>query len=201
MMAPDIAKLTADLQQLTSSLKPSFESSRESLLEAAKQLVRRLETPAERICHLAWNDVPFIGAVRVLIDLKIFKLLAQANEPKEVTELAKASGCDAKLLSRLLKHVATEEYVQEAGADRYAANDTTRAMASPGGESAIVDCFQLCKMVDRMPDYMKETSYANPTDNTNSIFQYAYQTDMHYFKYLSSPGNEAKLEAFKQHMQ
>lgn len=197
-MAPDVAKLTAELQQLIPTLKPGLESSREGLLQAARQLVRRLETPPERICRLSWNDVPFIGAVRVLIDLKIFKLLADSNGPRTTTQLAEESGADPKLASRLLKQIATDEYVEETGPDEYAANDMTRALASPGGEGAVVDCFQLCKIVDRFPDFLKETNYANPVDNTHSAFQFAYDTPMHYFTYLNRPGNEAGAEAFRQ---
>ena len=102
-MAPEIASLLGELQQLTTNQIPGIESSRESLLHAARQLVRRLETPAERITRMSWYDSTLYGVVKVLTDLGIFKLLEARETSTNVPELAKASHADEKLLSRLIE--------------------------------------------------------------------------------------------------
>ena len=121
-------------------------------------------------------------ATKVLADLGVFKILAKTTEPITAAKLAQDTGADRVLVERLLKHIATEFFVHESGPDTYTANDITRCIASSGAQGAIEDTFQIVRVVDAFPDFLRETNYANPTDKDKSGWKYAYKTDQHFFK-------------------
>jgi hypothetical protein len=94
------------------------EKDRTTVLAAARELVAALETPHEIVGRMNWLDVssqikskrksPNMSqmsrhvAVRVGLDLDIFTKLAEADgAPKSAAQLAEATGCDPKLLSKL----------------------------------------------------------------------------------------------------
>ena len=197
-MAPDLAQLTKDLQNSLSAFTPNNEKLRQGLLQSARNLVAQLETPAERIARMAYLDFSIWPTTHVLLDLKIFKTLAASDRPKSAPELAQQSGADARLVERLLKHVAVENFVHETGPDEYVANDLTRCIASPGGEGIIKDMFNLVKVNAHLPEYFNETGYTNPTDKDNS--PWCQVMGPHYFEWVNMPGREDKVEAFHNHM-
>ena len=199
-MASDLNNLTREIQENASKLQPGNETQRLSLLHSARTLVNQLEKPHERIMRMVYHEDAVRMATKILIDLGIFKLLARTTEPTTATQLAQDAGADAVLVQRLLKHIATESFVYESGPDTYTANAITRSIASAGAQGAINDTFQVLRMVDAMPDFLRENRYTNPTDKNKSGWTYAYKTSQHYFEYLNSPGNEQKLEAFMDHM-
>lgn len=200
-MAPDLTHITSKIQQQASELQSGNEGQRLSLLQSARALVHELEKPHERIMRMCYHEGAIFMATKVLIDLGIFKILAKAAEPITASKLAQDTGADRAIVERLLKHIAIEFFVDETGPDTYIANDTTRCIASPGAQGTIEDTFQIVRVVDAFPDFLRETNYANPTDKDKSAWKYAYQTDQHFFEYVNSPGRERKLEAFRHHMQ
>lgn len=68
-------------------------------------------------------------ATRVLIELDVFRVVAKAKGPTKVTDLAKETGADELLLARLLKHVCTQGFVEEVGADEYVGSGITEKLA------------------------------------------------------------------------
>jgi hypothetical protein len=103
-------------------------------------------------------------------------------------------------VERLLKHVATENYVDETGPDIYLPNDVTRCCATPGAKGAIDDIYQMLPVAGAVPQFLKDSDYANPTNRNKTAWQLAYKTDQHFFEYVNAPGREAKLEALRNHM-
>ncbi|KFY01868.1 hypothetical protein V490_00739 [Pseudogymnoascus sp. VKM F-3557] len=200
-MASDLTHITNKIHQQASQLQPNNEAQRLTLLQSARALVNNLEKPHERIMRMCYHEGAIFTATKVLIDLGIFKILAEAAEPVSASKLAQDAGADRALVERLLKHVAIEFLVDEAGADTYVANDTTRCLASPGPQGAIEDTFQMVRVNSAFPDFLRETNYVNPTDKDKSAWKYAYKTDQHFFEYVNSPGRERNLEAFRNHMQ
>jgi hypothetical protein len=125
-----ISHLTQQLQSQASSLTPSNESARQHLLATANALVRAVETPSERIARMCYADIYLFVAVRVLIDLDVFRLIAKAEGGSvTVKKLAEQTGADEVLLGRLLKHVCTQGFVREVGGDEYAASGVTEKIA------------------------------------------------------------------------
>ena len=200
-MAPDLSHITNEIHQMASELQPGNEKQRLSLLQSARALVNELEKPHERVMRMCYHEGAVFMATKVLVDLGVFKILTQTTEPITAVKLAQDTGADRTLVERLLKHIATEFFVHESGPDTYTANDITRCIASSGAQGAIEDTFQLVRVVDASPDFLRETNYANPTDKDKSAWKYAYKTDQHFFEYVNSPGRERKLEALRNHMQ
>jgi hypothetical protein len=200
-MAPNITQITSQIQQQASELQPDNEGQRLSMLQSARALVNALQKPHERIMRMCYHDGAIFMATKTLMDLGVFKILASASQPVTAAKLAEETGAERALLERLLKHIATEFFVHEAGPDTYTANEITRSIALPGAQGAIEDTFQLVRVADAFPDFLKETNYVNPTDKDKSGWKYALKTDQHFFEYLNTPGREKKLEALRNHMQ
>jgi len=149
---------------------------------------------------MIYLEAAVFTTTKTLIDLGIFKILAQSKEPLTGANLAQDSGADPSLIERLLKLIAVEKIVEETAPDTYRANDITHCIALPGPQGAIEDMFQSERVLAALPEFLKETKYANPTDKDNSAWKYGYQTEQHYFEYINTPGREKILEAFRNHI-
>lgn len=125
-MASNLAHIASKIHQQASELQPSNEEQRLSLLQSARALVNELERPHERIMRMCYHESAIFMATKVLIDLGIFKILAKTAEPITASKLAQDTGAERALVERLLKHIAIEFFVDEAGPDTYIANDITR---------------------------------------------------------------------------
>jgi hypothetical protein len=124
-----ISQLTSRLQEQVSTYKEGDEQSRQKLLATSSALLRAIETPSERIARMCYADNFLFIATRVLIELDVFRVVAKAKGPTKVTDLAKETGADELLLARLLKHVCTQGFVEEVGADEYVGSGITEKLA------------------------------------------------------------------------
>lgn len=91
--------------------------------------MRAIETPSERIARMCYADNFLFIATRVLVELDVFRIIAKAKGPTKVADLAKQTGADEALLARLLKHVCTQGFVEEVGADEYVGSGITERIA------------------------------------------------------------------------
>lgn len=129
MDAKTISRLSGQMQEQVASYKPGDESHRLKLLATSQELLKAIETPKERIARMCYADIYLFIMTRVLIDLDVFNILAKAGGPVTVEQLGKQTGADPALLARMLKHVCTQGFVDEAGADEYVASGVTKVMA------------------------------------------------------------------------
>ncbi|OAL46376.1 O-methyltransferase [Pyrenochaeta sp. DS3sAY3a] len=197
------SQLNLDINELhtqASEFKTNDERQRLNLLRLAQSIVTQLEKPHERVMRMLYHEPALFMASKVLSDLGIFRILATSSEPRIAGEIARDVGADRHLVERLLKHAATASFVEETGPDTYRANEITRCCATPGAKGAIDDIFQAFPVVGAVPQFLKDTNYANPTDKNNTAWKVAYKTDQHFFEYVNTPGREDKLEALRNHM-
>jgi hypothetical protein len=124
-----ISHLTSLLQNQASTHKEGDEQSRQKLLATSSALLAAIETPSERIARMCYADNFLFIATRVLVELDVFRIIANAKEPTKVAALAKETGADELLLARLLKHVCTQGFVEEVGVDEYAGSGITEKLA------------------------------------------------------------------------
>lgn len=199
-MNRDLSSHIESLQTMASKLEPGNEEQRLDLLKSARSLVMQLEKPHERIMRMMYHEPALFMATKVLADLGIFQILATATAPLAAAKLARDTSADPRLVERLLKHVATENYVDETGPDIYSANHVTRCCATPGAKGAIDDVYQMLPVAGVVPQFLKDSNYANPTNRNKTAWQLAYTTDQHFFEYVNVPGREAELEALRNHM-
>lgn len=60
--------------------------------------------------------------------------------------------------------------------------------------------FNMYRIGDKFPAYLREHDYRNPTNKDDSPWKYGMDTTDHYFEWISRPGRELQAEAFHNHM-
>lgn len=195
-----LSKLTKDIQLKLDGLgnNHSHEQLRQDLVRSARSLVSQLETPREKVARMIYFDANLYPVTRVLVDLKVFEILANSSRPISAVHLAKECKSDVRLLERLLKHVSVAQYVHETGPDEYTANEVTRCLASPGGQGVVIDIWNAVKPYEYLPQYLKEIGYASPDNKDDSAWHRIH--GKHFFDYIFAPGNERLATAFHNHM-
>jgi hypothetical protein len=124
-----LSQLTSRLQDQVSTYTPGDEQQRQKLLATSSALLRAIETPSECIARMCYADNFLFIATRVLVELEVFRIIAQAKGSVKVADLAKQTGADEVLLARLLKHVCTQGFVEEVGVDEYGGSGITERIA------------------------------------------------------------------------
>lgn len=134
-------------------------------------------------------------AVRMAIDMKIFDTAVAAGGPLTTAQIAEKIGADAQLVGRVLRMLAAVSLFSETGLDTYAAKPLAGIFCtgSPLRE-AVIHLSSQASAVALLPKYFAEKGYKNPGDAFNGPWQYAQQTDKHYFDWLS--GHQDLQSAF-----
>jgi demethylsterigmatocystin 6-O-methyltransferase len=128
----DYEKFTQILHQLQSQVPTrdsNEESQRQTVLRTLRKLTHIAETPSERIARMCYPDIYLFTIVRILVDLKIFEFISQANTSVNVDQIAERTTADPVLLSRMLKFVCSQDIVEETGPEEYVANGITDKLA------------------------------------------------------------------------
>ncbi|KAK8084446.1 hypothetical protein PG997_005717 [Apiospora hydei] len=155
------------LQTLESTSADSFasEGDRSKVLLAAHHLVARLETP-----------------LKVAKDLQLFeKWHERGGLAESATDLAALVNCDAQLLSRLLRHLASNQMLEEVSCEVYRPSPFAASLLQPAfGEwiNYLYDISLPCFY--KMPEYLEKTGYKEPADPRDGIHQYTWghRTDL-----------------------
>lgn len=107
-------------------------TARQSLLEAARSLVRALETPRETMIRHCWADNTAFAALTIGIETGVWAELGRDEAPKSVAHLAAAAGgLEEAFLARLLKHVAAMGYIVETARDEYRPTSFIKSLTIP----------------------------------------------------------------------
>ena len=144
-------------------------------------------------------------AIRLAVDLGLFKILADSQEPKSIQQLADAIGADATLLGRILRCLASIDAIAEAGHEMYAATKISRAFTTPKGISGagflyvppsksfrnpLLDA-NFCSIDLLVPSWanlpatLAKSHYQNPIDNLHTGLQAGLNIDYHGFEFLA----------------
>ena len=150
--------------------------SRKELLSLAKQLVFMLEPPEDLIfTQVVTGNVNL--ALRVLAELKVFKILAEAGNTIAASQLAEITSCDELLLVRCMRAACAVHFVDEAGINEYRANKVTRAFATPGLEGIYGMLFdnqvRPKSLIWEFINYFRKHGYHNPESDTEGPLQIA----------------------------
>ncbi|KAK8045535.1 O-methyltransferase [Apiospora rasikravindrae] len=169
-MAVNQSSYSADkiVQNLDSITADGFNSERDrsKALLAAYHLVARLETP--------W-ETPALGAsLKVAKDLQLFeKWHERGGLAESAKDLSALVDCDAELLTRLLRHMASNDMLEEVSSDVYRSSPFTTSLLKPAfGEwiNFLYDISLPCFY--KMPEYLQKTGYKEPADPRDGIYQY-----------------------------
>ncbi|PWY64783.1 S-adenosyl-L-methionine-dependent methyltransferase [Aspergillus sclerotioniger CBS 115572] len=208
--APDqIVPLVLEINNLTQAFTAGQTTARQQLLEVVESLLAAVETPREAIGRHCWRSSTGFAAITTAIDLGIFRLLAESDQPKSVHELAHATGADILLLhtfhsliisaERIMKHLGAINAVIETENGEYACNNFSHTLAHTKYADSFpvfMDCFY--PTIFAIPKFLQQTNYRNPTNNHHSPFQLGIHTTHTFFEALAD--NPVLSAQFNNHM-
>ncbi|KAI0380361.1 O-methyltransferase [Hypomontagnella monticulosa] len=166
------------------------ESERLRLSDALLATLRRVQSPWDIACAHGWIDLTTVATIKTLIDAGLFtKWSEQGNNPLTVDEFAKLTGADAVLLGRLLRHIAAQHLITEAGEDTYASTPWALRLGTDPAIASIYGTFYhelQVPLAVSLPSFLKETGFKNPTNLQKSNFQRSFGEGSTFFGYIAS---------------
>ncbi|KAL4891057.1 S-adenosyl-L-methionine-dependent methyltransferase [Aspergillus ambiguus] len=172
------------------------EPTRSKLVDVLRDLSISLERPEETRERIAYT----LNAARLARDLGLFERLSTSASPVGLKTLATDTGADVVLLGRVMRYLASVKMVDEPHVDTFTANNVTRALSSPQGNSYI-DCFHelVAPVFHRLPAFLARTNYANPSNPCNVAMQDAFGVEGDMWAFLKACPKY--WEMFDRHMQ
>ncbi|SPB49209.1 unnamed protein product [Aspergillus niger] len=186
------------------------------LVDAAESLLAAVETPRETIWRYFLRSSTGWAAIETAIDLGIFRLLAEAGQPKSVQELASATGADLDLIQRIMRHLGAINVVIETKNGEYTTNGFSFTLAhtkysdSFPAASVVSTVLPICTVADEnnsmgsmyppnltIPKFLRQNHYQNPTDGRHCPLQMAFNTTDAFFEHLAhSPSLNTQFNNF-----
>ncbi|KAF7901467.1 hypothetical protein EAF00_003688 [Botryotinia globosa] len=190
MANPEAQEILKNLSTLLSDT--SYGNSPKSLQEAvrlSKALTATIEAPENVAMELAFSTFIPMSA-RIAVDLNLFEHIVK-YEPVNVAKLAELSGAEELLLKRILRPLASTNFVKEVDEETWGATPITKAMTQKGiaaGHRMLFATSMLAAL--HAPRYFLETSHTSPTNPHDGLMQYAHGTKLQSFDYFGTmPGN------------
>ncbi|KAI0106537.1 S-adenosyl-L-methionine-dependent methyltransferase [Hypoxylon sp. NC0597] len=166
-----LEKLAANLPAAGTDLRADNEL-RKRLLSVTQKLIPELETPAEACLRFLYNTLE-LPAARIAVDLNIFNLLKESPTPLSTEELAKLSGKnpDTKLLSRILRYLASLSFVREVDTGVWAASHFGNNLSGEGQSAGVANMVDNCAIaMVTLPDFLRRHDYKAPEDKSDTAF-------------------------------
>ncbi|KAH9908508.1 S-adenosyl-L-methionine-dependent methyltransferase [Xylariomycetidae sp. FL2044] len=191
-LAPtDLASVGTHVEQinkLAGEVSKGDYATRTELAEAARKLVRALETPRETMIKHCWAQPAAMSALTVGVDAGLFKAMAKnGGSSKTVSDLANQIGAEPSLIGRLLRHLGAMGYVEETGPDEFKPTNFTTSLCIPIiGAGYPVLSTGLLHSVNKFSDFLQKRGYKAPNDMTDGSLQYAYDTKLNMFEHLQA---------------
>ncbi|PSN71814.1 S-adenosyl-L-methionine-dependent methyltransferase [Corynespora cassiicola Philippines] len=178
-----------EVKRLASNLD---EVSRRKLIVVLHELADSLEDSNDTIHRFGYLHLQ-TAAVKTGFDLGLFKYLVAAKEKVDVERMAQKTGAEVEFLRRYLSYLASIGVLKQFDEDHYIANNVTHNLSEQVSEAGISHCFQtISTQYQTIPSFLQKTGYRNPTNELNTVFQQAWNTDLHAFAWFSSHPNELK---------
>ncbi|KAI2618196.1 S-adenosyl-L-methionine-dependent methyltransferase [Hypoxylon sp. NC1633] len=180
--------LVQRISKLATSISATDNVKRQELAEAARGLVRALETPRETMIKHCWAQPATMTALTLGVDIGLFEAMTKdGGSSKKSTDLAQAVGADPNLIVRLLRHLAAMGYVEETSTDEYKPTNFTKSLCFPIIKAGYpVLSGALLSANNLFHEFVKKNNYEAPNDMAAGALQYAYKTDKNMFEHLRS---------------
>jgi hypothetical protein len=199
MTSNGTAPLTDFVEAIEGINRDSFveDGDRIGALQAAYALVSRLETSWDTVARLVLIQPALGAALKVARDLQLFEKWdreAGAGSARTSAQLAELTVCDDKLLVRILRHLSSTNILDEVSPCLYQQTAFTKSLLEPVFGAwidylydATLPCFH------KMPIYLAQHGYQNPTDATNGVFQYTKGFKGTLFEYYDAHPTEGAV--------
>ena len=182
----DASDIIAELATLSTSISEGNDAARLRALALARQLTGELSKPVDNAMTTIFT--PFVAfAVQTAVRMKLFEALVKQKGSAITTfEISKLCNAENLLVSRIMRLLASMNYVAEASSETWLANETTHAMAVPAiaaGHRFVWDV-----QVDataQAPRFLEETGFTCPTSASDGFIQYAHRTKYDVFEYMA----------------
>ncbi|KAI1125074.1 S-adenosyl-L-methionine-dependent methyltransferase [Nemania abortiva] len=159
-------------------------TARRQLMFALRSLSDSLEEPSDTIQRFGHLNLRS-AAVKVKFDINLIEFFEHSQGAVTASVIAKKTGRDTVLLTRILIGV-----VDEVGNDGFAANHTTHNVAK--------NFESISPQYQAIPGFLKKTGYQNPTDPLHTVFQDAFSTTLSAYDWLSQ--HQARRQVFNDYM-
>ncbi|KAL8708184.1 MAG: hypothetical protein Q9225_007639 [Loekoesia sp. 1 TL-2023] len=193
-MASDLAKMIADVRScIVSGALP--EDSRQTLLQAAKDLQYDLETSLDTSFDLI--------TTRIFHNIKLFDILIDnGTTPISTDDLAKITNTDPVLLRRLLRFGASIRSVKQVGTDTWTASRLTHNLNVPSSRAHVHEASLIVlAYVAELPRFLAQTNYKNPADPLRTVHHFKFGNEgMHWFDWAKLEQNAEHFEALNELM-
>ncbi|KAI8946387.1 S-adenosyl-L-methionine-dependent methyltransferase [Xylaria longipes] len=158
---------------------------RHRLSEAARKLNLATEATGDTVHRIVHSPLQLPLAV-VGVETRLFEVLTEHGQ-KEATnaELSSLTNVDPVLMKRLLRYYQSFGMVDQPADDRYRANNLTSAMVSLGGRAGVPFFLEtLVPAFNALPEFLRNTQYANVTDGANCPWYLGHQTNKQAFEWV-----------------
>ncbi|CAG8981319.1 hypothetical protein HYALB_00005119 [Hymenoscyphus albidus] len=186
MSSTNSLDLIARLESLKPGLKSGDEDAQKEALMLSRMLGVSLNPPANTAVELAFGPFIAMGA-KIAVDLHLFEYITAQETPISASELATLSGAEELLIIRVLRPLAATGFVTEVDSKSWIASPVSFAMASneiASGHRMIWNL--IVQAASKTPKYLKESGYKCPTEPHDGLVQYAFQTKLQCFDFISA---------------
>ncbi|TGO50725.1 hypothetical protein BOTNAR_0382g00110 [Botryotinia narcissicola] len=190
MENPEAQEILKNLSKLLSDTSyGSYPKSQQEAVRLSKALTATIEAPENIAMELAFSTFIPMSA-RIAVDLNLLEHIVK-YEHVDVEKLAELSGAEELLLKRILRPLASTNFVKEVDEETWGATPITKAMTQKGiaaGHRMLFATSMLAAL--HAPRYFLETSHTSPTKPHDGLMQYAHGTKLQSFDYFGTmPGN------------
>lgn len=127
----DVTTLIAQLAtQARGLIGVGADDVRKGLIQTVNKLHLALETPSETVLRMTWAQRGLDLSIQTAVAMKLFNALSD-TEPRTSKELGMATSGDPTFVSRLLKHMAGMDIINETSSDHYTHTKLSKALAQP----------------------------------------------------------------------
>ncbi|PLB53889.1 S-adenosyl-L-methionine-dependent methyltransferase [Aspergillus steynii IBT 23096] len=181
------------------------ESDRLSALEQVNKLARALEKPGFAVYKIFFSvrlfQCPAIPmAVKTAADLGIFTALSATTSFVTCDQLAASQNADEALVDRIMRVLVCNGFASERGPREYTPTKLSKQMTDKMSlsimDAMFVDFFPI---IQKTPDFFKQTGYKNPEDPKRGPLQYAYNTPLSCWDWLAQ--NPEAMDRFNTFME
>ncbi|KAK2600778.1 hypothetical protein N8I77_010286 [Diaporthe amygdali] len=171
-----VDQIVATLDGVNLDQVDSDPGARMRVIDAARRMLARVETPFERMWHVAQVNITLTAACRILVDIGLFEAWREAGGKDallmELWELCRIH-CDMALLRRLLRLCVAANMVEEVDEDHYRATAFSLALGIPGGpvvESLNGAFHHTIPSTSNLPKWLARNHYEAPNDPKNTPY-------------------------------
>ncbi|PPJ58142.1 hypothetical protein CBER1_02562 [Cercospora berteroae] len=150
------------------------ECERRNAVQLAYKLLAKIETPWETVSRMLMIDPFAIAALKTLINLQLFEKWQPVESAKSLDELAQLTGCDSRLLYRLLLTMVPHHWLEYCSETQtFKLTRFTQALQDKSLAAAMTfHSHVVSPAATKMPEFLAATQYANPADPEHALWRY-----------------------------